>query len=98
MRTELRVDGANCPTCLNELLDHLCQIDGVTSVSSSIGAGCIAVDHDDLDPEALTEGVQLHGVALSSNEIVMTSIDPLVAKLHCNHPTQLDQDNAAGPV
>ena len=32
MRTELRVDGANCPLCLNDLIDRLRSVDGVNSV------------------------------------------------------------------
>ena len=87
MRTELRVDGANCPFCLNDVIDQLRQMNGVSSVDSSIIEGCIAIDDDDLDPRTLVNVVRssLHGVAMSANEIVMSSIDPVIAVRHCTH-------------
>lgn len=90
MKTQLRVEGANCPLCLNDMIDQLRQVDGVRSVDSSISNGCIAIDHDDLHLETLVGMVHssLHGVAMSSNEIVMSSIDPVVAVLHCTHHSE----------
>ena len=44
MQTNLRVDGPNCPFCLNDVIDHLRSVDGITSVDSSISDGCIAID------------------------------------------------------
>ena len=87
MRTELRVDGANCPLCLNELIDRLRSVDGVNSVTSSISEGCIAIDHEGLAPADLVEliGTSLHGIALASNEIVMSTVSPVVSVLHCSH-------------
>jgi copper chaperone CopZ len=87
MHTNLRVDGANCPFCLNDLIDHLRTIDGVTSVNSSISEGCIAIDHDDLDVAELLDTIRssLHGVAMASNEIVMSPIDPVISVLRCSH-------------
>ena len=87
MRTELRVDGANCPLCLNDLIDRLRSVDGVNSVTSSISEGCIAIDHDSLAPADLVEliGTSLHGIALASNEIVMSTVSPVVSVLHCSH-------------
>ena len=90
MRTELRVDGANCPLCLNDLIDRLRSVDGVNSVTSSISAGCIAIDHDSLAPADLVEliGMSLHGIALASNEIVMSTVSPVVSVLHCSHESE----------
>jgi len=87
VRTELRIDGANCPTCLGELLDRLRHIDGVVSVTASIAAGCIAIDHAGLDAEQLTSTVRavLHGVALSGNETVMTEVEPMELDVQCGH-------------
>lgn len=31
MQTNLRVDGANCPFCLNDVVDRLRMIDGITA-------------------------------------------------------------------
>lgn len=97
MRTELRVDGANCPLCLNALLDRLRSVPGVNSVTSSISEGCIAVDHDDAAGKDLLEviGTSLHGIALASNEIVMTTVKPVVTVLHCSHepPHATSPDN-----
>jgi hypothetical protein len=30
-------------------------------------------------------GTSLHGVAMASNEIVMTTINPIISVLHCTH-------------
>ena len=80
MHTNLRVDGANCPLCLNDVVNHLRTIDGITSVDSSISDGCIAIDHDDLDMAELIDTIRtsLHGVTMAANEIVM-SPTPLAA-------------------
>ncbi|MEQ1703465.1 MAG: hypothetical protein ABMA25_25440 [Ilumatobacteraceae bacterium] len=87
MRTELRVDGANCPLCLNDLIDRLRSVDGVNSVATSISEGCIAIDHESLAPAHLVDliGTSLHGIALASNEIVMSTVSPVVSVLHCPH-------------
>jgi copper chaperone CopZ len=87
MHTTLRVDGANCPLCLDELTDRLRGVDGINSVTSSISAGCLAIDHDDLATTDLVDLVaaSLHGVTMAANEIVMTNVDPVVAVLHCTH-------------
>lgn len=87
MRTELRVEGADCPFCWNDVVDGLRHIDGVTSVTNSMSAGCIAIEYEGIDLASLVQIVHtsLHGVAMSANEIVMSSIDPVVAVLHCTH-------------
>jgi copper chaperone CopZ len=87
MRTELRVDGANCPLCLNELIDRLRSVAGVNSVASSITEGCIAIDHEGLPPADFVDliGTSLHGIALASNEIVMSTVSPVLSVLHCPH-------------
>ncbi len=86
-RTELRIDGANCSTCLNATLDALRAIPGVTRAASSATAGCLAIEHDGIDEGLLLDAVRanLHGVARASTEIVMVSVEPLVAALHCRH-------------
>ena len=87
MRTELRIDGANCPICLGELLDQLRELDGVTSVSASIAAGCIAIDHADLNVDQLIGIARavLRGVALSGDETVMTRVEPVRLDRRCRH-------------
>jgi copper chaperone CopZ len=87
MRTELRIDGANCPLCLNATLDALRAIPGVRDIATSSVARCLAIEHDDVDPHSLFDTIRehLHGVAMSGAEIVMVSVDPLVGDLHCNH-------------
>lgn len=101
MHTTLRVDGANCSLCFNDIIDRLRTIDGITSVDSSVSEGCIAIDHDDLTRADLVAliGTSLHGVAMASNEIVMTPVQPSISVLHCGHgpghqrtpPTEHDQ-------
>lgn len=87
MRTELRIDGANCPDCLNHTVDVLRATPGVRAVSTSSVGGCLAIEHDDLDPAALSDTIRehLHGITMAGAEIVMVSVDPLVANLHCGH-------------
>ena len=100
MHTNLRVDGANCPFCLNDVVDHLLTVDGITSADSSISEGCIAIEHDDLDVAELVEtiGTSLHRVAMAANEIVMSPIDPIISVLHCSHePSHRLQPSTALP-
>jgi hypothetical protein len=87
MHTELRIDGANCPVCLNATLEALRGTRGVRSVVTSSAAGCLAIDHDDLDESVLVDTIRehLHGVDMSSAELVMVSVDPLVVDLSCRH-------------
>ena len=100
MHTNLRVDGANCSFCLNDVVDHLRTVDGITSVESSVSEGCIAIEHDDLDVAELVEtiGTSLHGVTMAANEIVMSPIDPIISVLHCSHePSHRLQPSTALP-
>ncbi len=92
MRTNLRVDGANCPFCLNDVIDHLRTIDGISAVNSSITEGCIAIDHEGLDEAEFVDMIRasLHGVTMASNEIVMSTIDPVISVLHCAHEPATD--------
>ncbi|HWL41374.1 MAG TPA: hypothetical protein VNQ73_00420 [Ilumatobacter sp.] len=87
MRTELRVGGANCATCLNETLDALRAMPGIRAVTASSTAGCLAIEHDDVPVEQLASTIQnhLHGVAMYGAEIVMVSVEALVADLYCGH-------------
>lgn len=87
MRTEMRIDGADCPTCLDATIDALRAVPGVRQVVTSITAGCLAIDHDDLDVAMLVDTVRshLHGVSMASAEIVMISVEPLVTEIHCSH-------------
>ena len=87
MQTNLRVDGANCPFCLNDVIDHLRSVDGITSVDSSISEGCIAIEHGDVDVAGLVDMIRtsLHGATFAANEIVMSPINPIISVLHCSH-------------
>lgn len=87
MLTELQIEGANCSLCLNDIVDRLRGVEGITSVDSSIAEGCIAIDHDELTGSDLVAwiGGSLHGVAMASNEIVMGSVVPSISVLRCPH-------------
>jgi len=87
MRTELRIDGANCTSCLNTTIDALRAVPGVNSVNMSSVSGCLAIDHDDVDDRQLVETIRanLHGTEMFGAELKMVSVDPLVADLHCSH-------------
>lgn len=85
MLTKLQIEGANCSACLNDIVDQLRTVDGVNTVDSSIGDGCIAVDHDELTASDLIAwiGGSLHSVGVASNEIVMDSVVPTISVLPC---------------
>jgi copper chaperone CopZ len=84
--TEIGVEGADCAWCMNETLDQLRSVDGVTEVHASVH-GCISVAHVDADVADLLAVVRssLHGTALSSNEMEMAAIEPVVRELRCPH-------------
>jgi copper chaperone CopZ len=93
MLTKLQLEGANCSLCLNDIIDQLREVEGVNSVTSSIAEGCLAIDHDDeLTRSDLIAwiGSSLHGVTMASNEIVMTSINPSISALPCEHAADDD--------
>lgn len=87
MRTEVVIQGANCPFCLNETLELLRATPGVQSVEASSSAGCLVVVHDSTDEETLVDlmHAHLHGIAKAGNEIVMTEVGPTVRILGCSH-------------
>ena len=87
MRTELRIEGADCPLCLNRALDVLRATPGVRDVVASSVDGCVAIEHDDVDLAKLVDilGTHLHGVEMAGAEIVMVSVEPLIASLQCGH-------------
>jgi copper chaperone CopZ len=86
MQTSLRIDGANCPTCFNETLDALGQLDGVRSVTGSFAGPCIEIDHD-VALEAITGRIRerLHGIEMFANEIRMVALEPVELTGTCVH-------------
>lgn len=99
MLTKLHIEGANCPVCLNDVVDRLRGVDGINSVDSSIGEGCIAIDHDELTEADLIAwiGGSLHGVAMASNEIVMNNVVPTISVLPCEHGGDHSHVPTSGP-
>ena len=69
MQTSLRIDGANCPTCFNETIDALADLDGVRDVHGSLDGPCIEVDHE-IAIETITGTIRdrLHGIEMFSAE------------------------------
>jgi hypothetical protein len=87
--TEIEVVGADCPWCLNDTLDRLRTIDGVTGVHASMTGRCIQVLHHQAHVPSLLAVVRttLHGTSTFSNELEMVAIDPHVAPTSCAHGT-----------
>lgn len=87
MKTELRVEGANCPICLDNALDALRGVDGIISVSASIRSGCVNVEHEGVGPDDMATLLrrELRGITVSGTEIVMSPVAPEVVALHCHH-------------
>jgi len=85
---EVRIEGANCPQCLEATKSRLRAEDGVTAVSSSMSGTCLKIEHHGLARQRLS-GIlqdQLHGWDVALNgEIVIVTITPEVADLHCGH-------------
>ena len=86
MHTELRIEGANCPTCFNATLDALDQLDGVHFVGGSFAGPCIEIDHD-VALEAITGLIRdrLHGIEMFANEIRMVPLEPVELAVTCSH-------------
>lgn len=93
MQTSLRIEGANCPTCFNETLDALGQLDGVRSVGGSFAGPCIEIDHD-VALEAITGLIRerLHGIEMFANEIRMVPLEPVELTGTCSHHRLSDPD------
>lgn len=76
--TVIEFHGANCPWCLNNMLDHLRSHESVVSVRLRSGTGCIEVEHDAADFANLLSGVQtdLRGWRQADNgERLMIDLD-----------------------
>jgi regulator of cell morphogenesis and NO signaling len=93
MQTTLKIDGANCPTCFNETLDDLAELDGVRSVHGSVAGPCIEVDHD-VALDTITGAIRnrLHGVEMFANEIRMVPLEPEVLSTTCPHHRHVEPD------
>jgi copper chaperone CopZ len=88
MRTSLRIDRANCPSCFNDTVDQLEHVDGVLAVHGSMAGGTIEIDHDDhVDLGVLVAVVRdhLHGIEMFANEVRMVPIEPSVTPQFCGH-------------
>lgn len=85
--TEIDVAGANCPWCLNEMLDALRRQPGVVAADTSMGDGCLRLEHWQLPVDGLVDVVRthLHADDMSSGEHLMVKVDPVAAERHCGH-------------
>ena len=94
MHTSLRIDGANCPACLDETLHDLAALSGVRAVHGSLVEACIEVDHDSVTVDALSACIRsrLHGIEMFSSEIEMVPIEPFALTSPCAH------DGGAAPM
>lgn len=99
MQTSLRIDGANCPTCFNETLDAIAQLDGVRSVHGSLAGPCIEVDHD-AALETITGTVRnrLHGIEMFSNEIRMVPLEPVPLSTMCAQHRHAEPGASTSPA
>lgn len=74
MRTLIRVDSANCVSCMNDARDALLARPLVQAVRSTVTAGCWEIEHDHDDLGEITSLIRgtLHGWEVADNgEIVM---------------------------
>ena len=86
MQTSVRIDGANCPTCFNETIDALSQLDGVRRVHGSFAGPCLEIDHD-IPLETINRTIRgrLHGIEMFANEIRMVPLEPVPMTTTCAH-------------
>lgn len=75
---EIRVPGANCPSCFNDALDRIRGLAGVIDVQASIHDQCIEVQHDGVPTGLLVDTLRtyLHGTDDSSHECQMVAVEP----------------------
>jgi hypothetical protein len=79
MRTFIQLHDANWPECLNAVQDRLRRHDRVQAVHLDTSHGCILVDHDHGEPEAIVDLLRryLHGWQVAGNgEIVQVPETP----------------------
>ncbi len=97
MQTSLRIDGANCPTCFNETLEHLAHVDGVRAVHGSLAGPCIEVDHADIALDTIIAAIQnhLHGIEMFANEVRMVPLEPAAIVTQCRHHQSAEPSNQA---
>ena len=82
MRTLIRVENANCTDCLNAIQDALMERSLVRSVRLHSADGCIEVEHDHDEPDALVELLRtsLRGWQIADNgEIIQVPSVPAAA-------------------
>lgn len=88
MTTEtIDITGADCSWCLNDTLDAVRQLDGVTSVRSSMAGGCVQVDHELVDVAPVIEVLRsgLRGSDVSTNQAQIVAVEPAVTTGSCSH-------------
>lgn len=88
MHTTLRIAGANCSACFNDVLEVLRQAAGVRHVDGSISESWIEIDHgDDVGLDELVAVVRphAHGIEMFANEIRMIPIQPTQVPTPCDH-------------
>ena len=82
MRTLIRVENANCTDCLNAIQDAQMERTLVRSVQLHSADGCIEVEHDHDEPDALVELLRtsLRGWQIADNgEIIQVPSVPAAA-------------------
>jgi copper chaperone CopZ len=84
--TEVRVPGADCPSCFNDALERVRQLDGVVEVRASIQHDCIEVKHRGTSLPSVLDTLRtyLHGTDNSSHECQMVSVEAAVAASTCD--------------
>ena len=93
MQTSLHIDGANCPTCFNETIEDLAQLDGVHSVHGSFAGPCIEIDHDTaLETIAGAIRNRMHGIEMFGNEIRMVPLEPVALSGACAHHRHVEPE------
>jgi hypothetical protein len=91
MQTLVRVEGANCPLCMNDARDRLLADPLVHEVRMHATAHCWEVDHDYDDTSVITDALRrwLHAWEVADNgEVVMVTTTPEPTEVCRWHPPE----------
>jgi hypothetical protein len=85
---QVRILGANCPSCFESMRAMLSDEPGVREVRGSFSGHCLEVALGTMSAVELTDMLHrnLHGIDVAGNgEQVMVGVEPSIGEWHC-HP------------
>lgn len=87
MKTEVYLQGANCPVCFNTVQQLLLDDPRVETVHMSFSTHCLEVEHAGMPNDELVRLLRqnLHGTEVAGNaETVMVEVAARIGEWHCH--------------